>query len=567
LWIDAICINQEDIEERNEQVKRMTNIYTLAHRVIAWLGKESNNSKHALATLQHIGRQLKATKGGRIIAAPDATELQLWRNDHMPPFDQRTWQALVDFVERKWFYRLWCWQEVNLGGRHVLLQCGGDMIPWNDFWMAVLCLHNKDSSPSMWFRERCRHIVFLKNDVASHSLSNILDISRSKGCVNPRDKIYGLLGITPAYFSSNIMVDYLRPVEDVYKEAFLTHLNATKRLELLKHCDLANRQIEGPSWVPDWSRTEFAAPILSEQLSAGISRAWFTYVESDMLEVVGKQYTTIKSVSGVASKVEEETLRAVGDWLQHLPDESTYITGESMEAAFALTLCMNRTRERYPYNHFLSAPEWVEMLHKILCLTAASKDDPIYSARETANTIQKIRGRRFLTTEDGHIGTAPAGSQVGRSGSHLPGKLELTLLPGDSICLLLGTYAPMVLRQTSSSSFQVVGECYLHGLADAVGFLGPLPNRWETIIKGDALGRPTQWFINLINGEETLDDPRLEPLPWNWERATYERHAGDPAIFERFRNIETGELVNYDPRLSPKGLEARVVKLQSFRLV
>ncbi|TVY82211.1 Heterokaryon incompatibility protein 6 OR allele [Lachnellula suecica] len=550
LWIDAICINQEDIEERNEQVKRMTDIYTLARRVIAWLGMESNNSKHAFATLQHVGQQLKATKSGRIIAAPNATEPQLWRNDHIPSFNQPTWQALIDFVEREWFYRIWCWQEVKLGGQNVLLQCGSSTISWNSFWMAVLCLHNKDSSPSMWFRERCRHIVFLKHDAASHSLSNILDISRSKGCVNPRDKIYGLLGITPAYFSSNIIVDYLRPVEDVYKEAFLTHLNTTKRLELLKHCDLASRNIGGPSWVPDWSKTEFAAPILSEQLSAGISRAWFTYMEPEILEVIGKQYTTIKSVSGVASKVEEETLLAVGDWFHHLPDESTYATGESMEEAFALTLCMNRTRERHPYTHFLNVSEWAEMLRKILRLTAASKDDPIYAERETANTIQKIRGRRFFTTDDGHIGTAPAGAQV-----------------ADAICLLLGTYAPMVLRQTASGSFQVVGECYVHGLADLTGFLGPLPNHWETIIKGDALGRPTQRFIDTGSGEETLEDPRLEPLPWNWERATYGRRAEDPAIFERFRNLETDEVVNYDPRLSPTALEARGVKLQSFRLI
>jgi hypothetical protein len=112
-----------------------------------------------------------------------------------------------------------------------------------------------------------------------------------------------------------------------------------------------------------------------------------------------------------------------------------------------------------------------------------------------------------------------------------------------------------------------VGECYLHGLADAVGFLGPLPDHWKTIIKGDAVGRPTQRFINLKNGEEILDDPRLGPLPWNWERATYERRADDPDIFERFRNLETGELVNYDPRLSPKALEARGVELQSFKLI
>jgi hypothetical protein len=53
----------------------MTNIYTLAHRVVAWLGEESNDSKHVLETLQYVGRQLEATKSGRIIAAPDATEL------------------------------------------------------------------------------------------------------------------------------------------------------------------------------------------------------------------------------------------------------------------------------------------------------------------------------------------------------------------------------------------------------------------------------------------------------------------------------------------------------------
>jgi hypothetical protein len=212
-----------------------------------------------------------------------------------------------------------------------------------------------------------------------------------------------------------MVVDYSRPVEDVYKEAFLIHLSATHRLELLKHCELNNHQVGGPSWVPDWSKTEFAAPILSEQLSAGVSRAWFTYMEPDMLEVIGKESTRIKSVSGVASKIEEETLLAVRDWLEYLPVESTYVTGESIEAAFALTLCMNRTRERHPYSHFLSVPEWVGMLRKILCLTAGSKDDPIYSARETANTIQKVRGRRFITTEDGHIGTVPAGARVGKS--------------------------------------------------------------------------------------------------------------------------------------------------------
>ncbi|KAM0215037.1 hypothetical protein ACHAQD_008544 [Fusarium lateritium] len=547
LWIDAICINQDDISERNEQVKRMTNIYAFAHQVVAWLGEEADNSKHAFATLQHISQQLEATKGGRVIAAPGATEPRLWRNDHAPDLDMQTWQALMQFVQRDWFYRLWCWQEINLAGRGQM-QCGSDKIQWNDFWLAILCLNNKDTSLNINFRERCRHIVFLKYGTRGHSMANILDVSRSKGCVNPRDKIYGLLGITASYFSSRITVDYLRPLEDVYKEAFLAHLDVTQRLELLKHCDLTNRQIGGPSWVPDWSKTELAAPLLSEQLSSGISRAYFTYKEPDMLEVQGIQHTTIKSVSCIASKVEEETLLAVKDWVQDLP-AGNYFTGESMETAFILALCMERTQERHPYNHNKSNAEWVKTLHKMLSLTKDSRDDPFYSERETANTIQKIRGRRFFTTENGLIGTAPACTQT-----------------SDSICLLLGTYAPMVLRPTSSGTFQVVGECYVYGLSDAVSFLGPLPRPWKAIIKGDALGRPYQLFTDMTNGQKTMDDPRL-PLPLNWERTTYERLPEDPALFQKFRNVETGEVINYDPRLTPEALEARGVKLQAFKLI
>jgi hypothetical protein len=52
LFVDAICINQEDIPERNNQVTRMADIYTLAHRVVVWWGPTSNNSKLGISTLE-----------------------------------------------------------------------------------------------------------------------------------------------------------------------------------------------------------------------------------------------------------------------------------------------------------------------------------------------------------------------------------------------------------------------------------------------------------------------------------------------------------------------------------
>jgi hypothetical protein len=123
------------------------------------------------------------------------------------------------------------------------------------------------------------------------------------------------------------------------------------------------------------------------------------------------------------------------------------------------------------------------------------------------------------------------------------------------------------LRQTPDDQFQVVGECYVHGLSDAVGFLGPLSHGWKAIMRGDVLGRPTQRFVHCKDDEEVINDPRLGPLPRNWERVICERSDDDPTIFEKFRDLDTGKIVNSDPRLCPDVLIARGVKLESFKLV
>src|ERR1700712_288704 len=80
LWIDSLCINQEDILERNEQVKRMVNIYHLASRVVVFLGTEDHDSQHAFSTLQYIGDQLETTNSGRVIGASGAKDPNLWMN-------------------------------------------------------------------------------------------------------------------------------------------------------------------------------------------------------------------------------------------------------------------------------------------------------------------------------------------------------------------------------------------------------------------------------------------------------------------------------------------------------
>jgi hypothetical protein len=128
---------------------------------------------------------------------------------------------------------------------------------------------------------------------------------------------------------------------------------------------------------------------------------------------VGVRCTTVQTVSAAASTEIYKALLIVPKWLEDLPKTDVYVNGETMIEVFALTICMNQTRERHPTNHFLSVSEFVYLLREIVSLDVDSDKDPIYSDRKIANTIQKIRGRAFFKTEDGHIGTAPRGVQPG----------------------------------------------------------------------------------------------------------------------------------------------------------
>lgn len=119
----------------------------------------------------------------------------------------------------------------------------------------------------------------------------------------------------------------------------------------------------------------------------------------------------------------------------------------------------------------------------------------------------------------------------------------------------------------ASGEFLVVGHSLVHGLTDAVPILGPLPSGWEVILLPDETGKLVQHYKSGKGGSYTDEDPRLGRIPPNWERVAKHRNPDDPEIFDRFRNMDTGELINSDPRLFPDALRARGVNLESFRLI
>ena len=118
LWVDWICIDQKNTEERNNQVQLMSAIYGEANCVYVWLGSHSAESKTAF---EFIPELLKIDQFPRLV--DDSTVHHKWR-------------ALKDLMMRDWFSRRWIIQEIALAHQATLL-CGDSELDWKEFADAV----------------------------------------------------------------------------------------------------------------------------------------------------------------------------------------------------------------------------------------------------------------------------------------------------------------------------------------------------------------------------------------------------------------------------------------------
>jgi hypothetical protein len=85
IWIDAICINQEDLEERGQQVRLMAEIYCKANHVIVWLGEVMGDGD----------RTLKAIRTAADSDSPESLN------------NKANQQAILRLLQRPWFQRIW----------------------------------------------------------------------------------------------------------------------------------------------------------------------------------------------------------------------------------------------------------------------------------------------------------------------------------------------------------------------------------------------------------------------------------------------------------------------------
>lgn len=550
LWVDALCINQQDLDERATQVVRIGRIFGAAWRVVVWLGPSSVDSQLAFETLSYLGQQAEISTFRRIFSAIGAEQPEWHHLTHELPYSTQQWNALLSIFARSWFTRLWVIQEITLSRPNALFQCGCDTISFHLFRRAIMLLVDRNGLPGDLVYSVNRHwyMGYTRFDAPSVDLVNL---ARGHECMDDRDKVYGIAGLMGPGLRNAIIPSYESTVEQAYQQAFLANCAVTKRLDFLDQCSLPSGKLKMPSWVPDWRGSAFRFQGLSFGFQAsGMSCAAYEITEQDELLVEGRIYGTSALVRDPADQDDESYMRKLRELKPRGMRRTSYPTGESMLSAWTRTVILDEVDVRRPVIDSFTLADWQKRMLLLLDRGPANIRHRMQGI--TDRNKEWLRSMRFFELDNGCFGLGSRQMQV-----------------GDCICVILGLHTPLVIRPCGPGAFYVVGWCYVHGIMDGEALLGPLDPAWT--IEQEIVGhRYSPSYVAVADGmvlTRQKDDPRLPPLPQEWQRIDFEATADDPIVVDRFFNKNTGELINYDPRMTASSLIARGIELETIRLV
>ncbi|KAH7381934.1 heterokaryon incompatibility protein-domain-containing protein [Cadophora sp. MPI-SDFR-AT-0126] len=303
MWIDAICINQDSITERNQQVPLMRQIYQKATQVIVWLGGQDDTTALALATMQSIFESCCSERYGDTSREEWLTNLEndeeyckSLRGDivrtvspEWPGEPKTCTNALQKFFQRPWFSRVWVIQEVR-GCPHITLQIGETTLAWNIVAsVAAWVVYGPTSVTHL--TEPYKFGGFLHTDLMQQKpfttkddvpFLEVLDRCRGFKCTIDKDRIFALLQHTSARLlpSENelgtankmlyplrmdidqrathfgLKVDYNMTLREVYRQIVLGSISEGRSLQVLSHAiEDSKYRKDYPTWMPLWHAT------------------------------------------------------------------------------------------------------------------------------------------------------------------------------------------------------------------------------------------------------------------------------------------------------------------------
>jgi hypothetical protein len=470
----------------------MGGIFHKASEVVIWLGAEAENSDLAF----------------------DAFEM-------LPKIESIHWDPMANSIldevlcghkyalavnkifERSWWHRLWTVQESILG-QTIIFVCGARQISGETLFAVqkcyfkhiLYCCSSLQSKPSFIHMDlysqpmSILELLFMSRFYkGSYTISSLLAYYRSRRCTDPRDKVYGLLGLAESEETNIIIPDYSSPISTIYEQTTLKLIEHSKSLQIFSHISARSMKIDEiattglPSWVPNWtsegSHQQFVA--LSNRLD-DIEDYKVSGGSSAHVKVVAKGKIALRGILlGSCGRLSEpnDSKRAYHfdvfkGWRDLVAKKlrllypNTICT--SYSDAYWQTLCASKvipvttsdhdsmrtsddSIERFWHDSWWSL--YQESLHDA---DLGGEQQHNYEVRklERIKFRQSIAAattmrRLFISREDELLGLAPMDAQV-----------------GDMIALLEGGNVPYILRPKigTGNEWEMIGDAYVHGIMD-----------------------------------------------------------------------------------------------------
>lgn len=529
LWVDAICINQDDEVEKSKQVTHMRDIYSKADSVITWLG--DGGSSLAMRWVSEFGGRAAGLGIGAtpnmllkkvLERAEKQTQMDGGREECDPPTDEYIFAndlkrelsaelntnyheliaGLQDILKRPYWSRIWIVQEVTMA-KKITFTCGKDTVAYDALHHALRLLRNfrlwqqlklgRDATRPSCVREdsglRSRVI-----DTNPSRPIDLLKISRAEGAMpmmyllrrlqlftatDSRDRVFALLGIATDARELEVKPDYSKSCEEVYTglaRILLRH----GYFDVLSHCihephDGTSSSLHMQTWVPDWSRKTTCSALQQRHLDRTRKPAVRTVLQPDF-RASGSRRQPDRLEMSEQSWCAPLTVSGIIMGQVQLTGDRWEVggIGKWLETLQALS--------RSPHSR-LTDPH--ERSHAVLRTAVADQDIRRHNdkPRLTEDTLAKLDS----TLTGMHLGLVDAQLLIDNELGHYAEELNsigrgrrpflssdgsLAIGPeeaesGDTVGVILGAEVPYVLRRrTKGDGFIFIGEAYIDGCMD-----------------------------------------------------------------------------------------------------
>ncbi|KAH7208604.1 heterokaryon incompatibility protein-domain-containing protein [Fusarium oxysporum] len=291
LWIDALCLNQKDDQEKSVQVQQMGQIYYMASKVLIWLGPALPSVQSAFAFLRTLVAKFEPTPGqGKYPTAEETLDT------FEKICNSRDFDPILNLLKHPWFTRRWTLQEGFLA-RYAIVCCGSNKISWHWFTEGLKLINHgaRDFQDLQSNTDALYALQVLETLRDPADILSLLWKLHQNQCSDPRDRIYSLIGLAkslerispyskfmeealgePRDLTSSRqkipVPNYALEAQAVFRELAGQCILADQFLRILFHLDafgsLSKANSTWPSWVPDWAGAKDCRTNSREEMSS-----------------------------------------------------------------------------------------------------------------------------------------------------------------------------------------------------------------------------------------------------------------------------------------------------------